>query len=359
MKLYSQRDPKWKLKRLGFGTGTIGNFGCAMTCIAMQWETKPPEVNEWFKNSGCFVNLNLVYWAKVPGFIWRGWSYDNSEVLKAIDKYGSCIIETDFDSNPNNGKHFVLAVGDGKIWDPWDGQEKPFSSYNHFYGYVVYDPKENPFKDVSSSQEPMKNELLEKYGVKDFDELDYKINEHCGTDWGGGRDSGYLGAEREKNKRLEVEKKGLEEEIGRLQADVTNYKTEAEQRKKELREFIEKLAKRLFLPAASDQSDVLGAVDRLLEVEDQLTQAQKALSKKEQEFEKERVKMRAEIDELKSMLEKAHNRITILEQKMDQTEVKKNDFNLFKEFVDAIQRLFNNKKLSKKGQHEIIKRKEK
>lgn len=195
-------------------------------------------------------------------------------------------------------------------------------------------------ESLPSTLEPMKNELLEKYGVKDFEELDYKINEHCGTDWGGGRDSGYLGAEREKNKRLEAEKKGLEEEIGRLKADVTNYKTEAEQRKKELREFIEKLAKRLFLPAASDQSDILGGVDRLLEVEDQLTQAQKALSKKEQEFEKERVEMRAEIDELKSMLEKAHNRIDVLEQKMDQTEEQKDDFDWFKKLVEAISKIF-------------------
>ncbi len=146
MILLSQRDDRWRLKRLGFSDVTIGLFGCVITCYAMAWETGADDVNEYFKNNDCFVNLNLVYWAKTPGFVWRGWTYDNAKVLEAIEKHGFCIVETDLNDNPRDGKHFVLFIGDGMLYDPWDGKKKPVSSYKDFYGYVEIDPKYNPLK---------------------------------------------------------------------------------------------------------------------------------------------------------------------------------------------------------------------
>lgn len=146
MILLSQRDNRWRLKRLGFSNSTIGLFGCVVTCYGMVWDARVDDVNEYFKNNDCFVNLNLVYWAKTPGFIWRGWTYDNKKVLEAIEKYGFCIVETDLNDNPRDGKHFVVFIGNGMLYDPWDGKEKPVSSYKDFYGYVVIDPSKNPLK---------------------------------------------------------------------------------------------------------------------------------------------------------------------------------------------------------------------
>ena len=146
MILLSQRDDRWRLKKLGFSDVTIGLYGCVITCYAMIWDTDPIQVNEYFKNNDCFVGLNLVYWKMTPGFVYRGWTYDNDKVKEAIDKYGFCIVETDLNDNPRDGKHFVVFIGNGMLYDPWDGKEKPTSSYKDFYGYVVIDPLYNPLK---------------------------------------------------------------------------------------------------------------------------------------------------------------------------------------------------------------------
>lgn len=144
MMLFSQNDPRWKTKKLGFSNETIGNYGCLITAIGDMWDADPLVVNEWLKNNNGFLSLNLVSWTKLPGFIWRGWTYEDSKVKEAISKYGSCIIETDFNTNPKDGSHFVLAIGSGQIYDPWDGTKKPLNSYPTFYGYAIVNPMSNP-----------------------------------------------------------------------------------------------------------------------------------------------------------------------------------------------------------------------
>jgi len=153
----SQRDDRWKNIKLGWSDDTtIGSHGCLITAISMLWNTTPDKVNEWLKNNNGYVNLNLVDWTKVPGFKWRGWSYNNAEILETIDKYGSCIVEVDFNTNPEDGSHFVVFTGNKKLNDPWDGKEKPTSSFSTFYGYATIDPSKNPLKG-----EQMSNELEE------------------------------------------------------------------------------------------------------------------------------------------------------------------------------------------------------
>jgi prefoldin subunit 5 len=209
-------------------------------------------------------------------------------------------------------------------------------SYKNVYG--VLRPK------ILSTQDDMPNELLDKYGVKDTDELDYKINEHVGTDWGGGRNSGYLGAEREKNKRLETENQGLKEEIDRLKAESAENYAQAELRKKEIQKFKEELAKKLFLPAASDQTDIISSIERLLTVEDQLTEANKTISKKEQEFATKEKAWTSEIEELKSHIKTLTNRLENLEQEIESGKTEKAENDWFKSVVDKILSIFNKEK---------------
>jgi hypothetical protein len=136
----SQRDSRWANHKLGFSNETIGNFGCVITCLANLFEITPLQMNEWMKNNGAFVNQNLTYWAKIPGFIYRGWSYNNDEVKKAISQYGAVIVEVDFDNNPRTDlSHYVIFIGNQKLFDVWDGKEKPTSIYSILKGYVVYD----------------------------------------------------------------------------------------------------------------------------------------------------------------------------------------------------------------------------
>src|SRR3989304_8771855 len=144
MILLSQNDSKWKSKKLGFSNVSIGDFGCTLTCISMLWNSDPVTVNDWMKNNGGFADLNLIYWAKLPGFKWRGWTYENAKVKEAIAQYGACIVETDFNTNPKDGSHFVVAIGNGQIYDPWDGKQKALNSYPVFYGYAIMDPHASP-----------------------------------------------------------------------------------------------------------------------------------------------------------------------------------------------------------------------
>jgi len=62
-------------------------------------------------------------------------------------------------------------------------------------------------------------------------------------------------------------------------------KDESNTRKKQLREFIEKLAVKLGLPMASDEADCLGSVERLLETEDQSNQKDKVIAKLKEDYE--------------------------------------------------------------------------
>ena len=71
VKPLSQRDEKWKLKKLGFGVGSLGSYGCLLVSytVLLNYFTKknytPDEVNEAMKKAGGFVGdtKNLWVWA--------------------------------------------------------------------------------------------------------------------------------------------------------------------------------------------------------------------------------------------------------------------------------------------------------
>jgi len=155
MIILSQQDEHWSSKKLGFSTDTtIGSDGCLITCLSMIWDSDPIKVNNWLKNNNGYANLNLVVWTSLPGFEWRGWIYEDDKVKDALKKHGSCIIETDFNANPKDGSHFIVAIGNGKIYDPWDGKKKAFSSYKSFYGYAVINPLKNPLREATMASTP-------------------------------------------------------------------------------------------------------------------------------------------------------------------------------------------------------------
>jgi hypothetical protein len=202
----------------------------------------------------------------------------------------------------------------------WGYYRNPRNRSNGYGGTI--DP--TPYIKPSTT---MTNKLLEHMEVKSEDE-GIQV-------WD--KETAFLESERKKNR-------GLSEEVERLKADNSEYYAQAELRKKDLQKFLEALAKKLFLPAKSDQTDILGSIERLLKVEDQLTDANKTISKKEAEFAKKEVEWKTEIDELKSMLEKANNRIDKLEQDMEAGNEEKASFNLFRELVRRISELMKGKK---------------
>ena len=128
--LLSQRDPKWSNKKLGFSETLIKDYGCTITCIGMKFGVTPDVVNECLKAVNGFLSGNLVIWKKLeealPGvkFVYKYGEYDNEKVKQNLP----CIVEVN--GAPIGGdRHWVLFIGNQKIYDPWDGQEKPTSAY--------------------------------------------------------------------------------------------------------------------------------------------------------------------------------------------------------------------------------------
>lgn len=148
--LFSQRDPRWASKKLGFSkTLTIGGYGCAITCLTMLlnslgYSETPDTVNEKLKAGGGYSQLTLLYWSRVPAiwpkvkFTYRDFNYDNVKVAWYV--YGKRIpVIVEVNGAPIGGyRHYVLYVGDRYCLDPWDGKGKPTSSYNAV-GDVLYD----------------------------------------------------------------------------------------------------------------------------------------------------------------------------------------------------------------------------
>lgn len=135
MKIYSQRDKKWSGIKLGTSSSTtIGSHGCTITCVGMLANLPPDEVNKRLLSVNGYAETNLIVWDKIHAaipyltFEFRSYVYDNAKVSDAIKKYGGCLVEVD--GAPIGGsKHWVLYVGNQKLYDPWDGKEKPTSSY--------------------------------------------------------------------------------------------------------------------------------------------------------------------------------------------------------------------------------------
>lgn len=335
MKILSQRDTKWKDQKLGFGSTTIEFYGCTITSLAMLADLTPEEVNNRLKSVGGYAgsNKNLVVWSKIKEaipwleFQWRGYEYNNDKVKEAINQSGGCLVEVD-GSRIGASRHWVLYVGDQQMHDPWFGTKKATSYYKPV-GYAT-------IKRIGNKpQEPVEmlnelQEVLDHYSVKTKDELISMIDEQLK----------FLKDERDKTNRLQ-------EQIDSLKADNANYKSEASSRKQELDKFIEELAKRMFLPATSDKSDVIGGVDRLLTVEDQLTTAKKQLIQEEKKHDLEKSDMQKEINELRASLEKqaAENktllgRIENLEKRLNDNEEASSTTDKWKDFIDALLKIF-------------------
>ncbi len=130
---YSQRNSEWNKDLMG--TGTIGAFGCTITCLSMKSDIKPNVVNNEIKNVNGYSG-NYLIWDKLDlikgfDFIKRVKAYNNSDVAANLP----CLVEVN--GAPIGGTtHWVLYVGNQKLWDPWDGKEKPTSVYSPI-GYAI------------------------------------------------------------------------------------------------------------------------------------------------------------------------------------------------------------------------------
>lgn len=142
--MWSQRDPRWSKVQLGFGSTTIGQYGCLITDLAMaitkhaDVQVTPIEFNAGMKVFGAYSgpNKNLLDLTAPP----RAWSqlqlverasYPKQpapvvELAKAVTSGEIVIAQIDFDlTDPDIDEHWILLVEstpDGSKFvyhDPW------------------------------------------------------------------------------------------------------------------------------------------------------------------------------------------------------------------------------------------------
>lgn len=137
---FSQKDPRWRDKKVGFGGLSFGAAGCAITSVAniLKWndEVKDPlEINNIAKNCGAFKvdMLSFPILAKQLG-------YDYLKIPKTdsmFPKIGQKVIaETNYFSKVGVPQHFFLFnPSNKKRLDPldlnpsWEENNYPIVSY--------------------------------------------------------------------------------------------------------------------------------------------------------------------------------------------------------------------------------------
>ncbi|MEO0289580.1 MAG: C39 family peptidase [candidate division WOR-3 bacterium] len=147
IKPISQRDLKWKDKKLGTSTvNTIGSHGCLLTCCAMVCNyfgknTDPARLNDDMVRVKGFYSGSLWVWGKLSEvypdilFDWQvyneGQCADKPAPLSLIDRLLDeklpVIVKVDFNPGGALDEHWVLIIGKDEagsylINDPWTGE---------------------------------------------------------------------------------------------------------------------------------------------------------------------------------------------------------------------------------------------
>jgi len=170
MQIYSQNDPKWKKKKLGFSGLTLGEAGCVVTSLCMVAthygkDMNPDRLNEELKQKGGFEG-GLYKWRTLTK-IYPDISYTKfvntpnpltdsqfEEIANHLKGGNVIIIEVDaIPSTAAVDNHYVVLTkkeGSGyDIADPWNGKIERLSKYGvarvTIQRYILYNgPKSNP-----------------------------------------------------------------------------------------------------------------------------------------------------------------------------------------------------------------------
>lgn len=261
-KLFSQRDSKWKNNKHGTSTSTIGNTGCTITelCVILNhagYNETPKTVDDKLTANSGYAQGNLLNWLVVPKiwpnlkFIYRYKQYGNEEDSKAKEwiKRGMIpIIEVK--ANPiggaPGGKHWVGALGDSKVHDPWalPGASDEISTFDKWEetGMALYEYKP-VLNTVETPQDNMSKELEvcltdRKKFWEERDALQAKLDKIAK-----GEDSNYIST-KDSEKKITEATKDLKDTIKQKEKDLdslTDELTEANKKASWFDEVVEKL----------------------------------------------------------------------------------------------------------------------
>ena len=213
----SQRDSRWRSLKMP-GGGTLGDYGCLVTCIAMSFGKTPLDLV-----SQDIFNGNYVDWTKLTKLFpytfekVEGKTQDTykTKIKDRLDKGIPTIFEVDFDSGiAGVQQHFVLAIGydnDLLLNDPWTGETYWLGgSYRNIISLRVLTPTSpalDPLAECLKTHGDLMNQLTEQ--GKELAEVQKKLTI----------------AENDRNNLRESEK-NLLAKIGELEEEGDNWQKE-------------------------------------------------------------------------------------------------------------------------------------
>jgi tetrahydromethanopterin S-methyltransferase subunit G len=180
-----QRDEKWKDKKLGTSTTTIGQAGCVLTCATIiarfyGHDIWPDWLNEQMVKVGGYYDKNLWQWHKLSQV------FSDIKVHELIDCYSvpaplekidqrleeghPVIVCVDFDPKAGVQTHFVVIFGkegeDYYIADPWYNDVALFSERygdpaKAIYAIRMYDGPLTPPQASNQELDLLKKRLEE------------------------------------------------------------------------------------------------------------------------------------------------------------------------------------------------------
>lgn len=143
VRVYSQRDWRWRWSKFGFGGGTFGSYGCTTVALTsllftLGYDLTPPQVAERLRKVKAYTG-DLLIWGRVQlafpkvKFVWRNYAYKNAPVKEAVEKGMPVMVEVLL----NGHRHWVLFLGDQKMMDPWNGRVISTATYP-LIGYALF-----------------------------------------------------------------------------------------------------------------------------------------------------------------------------------------------------------------------------
>lgn len=129
----SQKDPRWGDLKINNTNYSMSGWGCFVTAVSIVAEIDPTEALNKLQFDGA-----LLIWDSIKNIglepLYKG-DWDNAKALEYIQANGQCIARVDFDgSERTDDTHFVVLIGNKRLYDPWDGREKATSTYSKYTG---------------------------------------------------------------------------------------------------------------------------------------------------------------------------------------------------------------------------------
>lgn len=379
--ILSQRDGAWSRKRLGFGTGTIGQYGCVITSIAMclrerGYNVNPVDVNEKLKEVGGFVGStkNLVNWSAVykafPQFKYVGsYNYNTTPApLNELDNYlkqgYNVILKMNGYNIGGRGDHFVKAErveGDNVvIQDPWFGEEALITKrYTRDWAdtavEIITGFRVSQITPSQGEENMNDDEMIIK--KKDFTNMHHKSSQYDDLGKKYGFDPSNTQAEfminlfeTEKKRKEDAEK--AKEAVEKREGETNQQLQSCIRTSGSRRETLQYIATKL--DVAMDESEIKGAIEDVIDIEDKLRAAEKEIDKVKAEHATEKKGLLKEIDLLKEDIENWKGKadeltqnIEKLEKKIDGANEKEEKDNILVSLITDLVNFFTRKKNQK------------